>query len=146
MQQESAHVGRTGSRLEVAIPEPSVRYERFIRCLDVRNASVPKVVSGGMSDRVDQRPTLTLWVAVASRPEQRFFNDKVTSGISLNLPHHYVSFRDGLGNAIEALKLRLNVAEYLFDRARRALRGAGIPSQQHDGHRVRDCAHRYRVR
>ena len=62
---------------------------------------MPHVVARRMSEGMDERPTLALSLRIASRQQQRLFDSQGTLVISLNLPHQYVGFCDGLCGAVE---------------------------------------------
>lgn len=90
---------------------------------------MPHVVTRGMSEGMDERPTFPLSSRIAARPQQRLFNDEVAFGIPLHLPHQYVSFCDLLCHTVELPKFGFNVSEDLIRRPRWLFRSAARPEQ-----------------
>jgi hypothetical protein len=91
---------------------------------------VLRIVIKGMSEGMDQSPTCPLRSRFASRPQERLFNNEVTPGISLNLPHQDVSFRDGLCDTVETLKFRSDFSKDLLRRPRWPCGGAAKHRQK----------------
>lgn len=129
MEKERAHICRSWLFLKTAVAESRVRDRRLVFCFDVGDAPAPHVVTGRMSKRMDERPTLSLSCRIASRPQQCLLDDKATLVISLDVPHQYLCLGDGVCDAIELPKLGFDVLEDLVRRPRWPFKGAARPKQ-----------------